>query len=285
MYMADPVMTVDGHTYEREAIEKWFAQGHRNSHKTGLPLRRSTLVPCHGLRSAIEEYVETVPEGERPERPGPEALRRLHERLEDSFRCPITMMYMADPVMTVDGHTYEREAIENWFARGHRKSPKTGLPLRSPGLVPCHALRSAIEEYVLTVPEGERPERPEPEAPVPMEVEVADAGDAEVNGLFARKDAAQGPPRRWNDNMGRHSLRVWAEHNTGRYYYEKDDGCFLYRFGQNPRGVWFICAPGRHTYYNAPSASDDPPAEGWRLNGNLIPRADRAPAPTIRVVD
>merc|ERR1711964_254892 len=198
-------------------------------------------------------------------------LTRLHERLEDSFICPLTMMYMADPVMTVDGHTYEREAIEKWFAQGHRDSPKTGLPLRSPGLVPCHALRSAFEEYVETVPEGERPERPEPEAPVPMEVEVADAGDAEVNGLYARKDAALGPPRRWNDNMGRHSLRVWAEHNTGRYYYEKDDGCFLYRFGQNPRGVWFICAPGRHAYYNAPSASDDPPAEGWRINGNLTP--------------
>merc|ERR1712096_394045 len=283
MYMADPVMTVDGHTYEREAIEKWFAQGHRNSHKTGLPLRRSTLVPCHGLRSAIEEYVETVPEGERPERPGPEALRRLHERLEDSFRCPITMMYMADPVMTVDGHTYEREAIENWFARGHRKSPKTGLPLRSPGLVPCHALRSAIEEYVLTVPEGERPERPEPEAPVPMEVEVADAGDAEVNGLYVRKEAAQGPPRRWNDTM----RRVWAEWNSGRYYYEKDDGCFLYRFG-NPHGVWFICGTdGHHSYFSAtdgPRNNHDTPTEGWTLNGS-INYAARVPAPTVRVVD
>ena len=33
-----------------------------------------------------------------------------------SFMCPITQDIMTDPVITSDGHTYEREAIEHWYA-------------------------------------------------------------------------------------------------------------------------------------------------------------------------
>lgn len=32
-----------------------------------------------------------------------------------SFRCPITLQVMSDPVITADGHTYERAAIEHWL--------------------------------------------------------------------------------------------------------------------------------------------------------------------------
>ena len=31
-----------------------------------------------------------------------------------SFLCPITQEVMTDPVLTSDGHTYERDAIEHW---------------------------------------------------------------------------------------------------------------------------------------------------------------------------
>ena len=34
---------------------------------------------------------------------------------------------MQDPVLAADGFSYEREAIEDWFAKGHRTSPKTGV--------------------------------------------------------------------------------------------------------------------------------------------------------------
>jgi hypothetical protein len=33
---------------------------------------------------------------------------------------------MQDPVLAADGFSYERAAIEDWFAKGHRTSPKTG---------------------------------------------------------------------------------------------------------------------------------------------------------------
>ena len=47
----------------------------------------------------------------------------------DSTRvCPITQEVMQDPVVTSDGHTYERTAIERWFET-HSTSPVTNLLL------------------------------------------------------------------------------------------------------------------------------------------------------------
>jgi len=69
-----------------------------------------------------------------------------------SFRCPITQEIMADPVATHDGHVYDRAAIVQWFQRGHRTSPMTGLSLPSLALVDESPLRRAIEEYILGRP-------------------------------------------------------------------------------------------------------------------------------------
>ena len=38
---------------------------------------------------------------------------------------------MEDPVLAADGFSYERAAIQDWFTKGHRSSPKTG-PLSLP---------------------------------------------------------------------------------------------------------------------------------------------------------
>ena len=101
-----------------------------------------------------------------------------------SFYCPITFEIMRDPVITVDGHSYERVAIEEWISlnrnprarlRGEQRgadgvgfddgmedgldedapprvpapvvSPTTGLPLESCTLLPNIALRNSIEEF------------------------------------------------------------------------------------------------------------------------------------------
>ncbi len=53
---------------------------------------------------------------------------------------------MVDPVMALDGHTYERAAIARWF-ESHKTSPVTGLILRSKELRPNISLRSLISEY------------------------------------------------------------------------------------------------------------------------------------------
>jgi hypothetical protein len=48
--------------------------------------------------------------------------------------------------MTADGQTYERAAIEEWFALGKRTSPLTGEELPSTNLLPNIALRKVIRE-------------------------------------------------------------------------------------------------------------------------------------------
>ena len=45
----------------------------------------------------------------------------------------------------IDGHTYERSAIEQWLET-HNTSPATGLELVSKQLIPNHSLRSLIQE-------------------------------------------------------------------------------------------------------------------------------------------
>ncbi len=59
--------------------------------------------------------------------------------------CPITGEIYEDPVCTVDGQCYERKAIEEWFRRGNRTSPVTGMALASLQLIPNYALRSVID--------------------------------------------------------------------------------------------------------------------------------------------
>ena len=65
---------------------------------------------------------------------------------------------MVDPVSTVDGHSYERGAIERWFQR-RGTSPRTGALLGSKALVPNFALRQSIHEYLEKRPELERREQ------------------------------------------------------------------------------------------------------------------------------
>jgi len=74
---------------------------------------------------------------------------------DEIFHCSITGEIFEDPVITVDGQTYERSAIQQWIdtPRGFDSwsgnylpptSPLTGLPLKDVTLVENHALRRAI---------------------------------------------------------------------------------------------------------------------------------------------
>jgi U-box domain len=60
--------------------------------------------------------------------------------------CPITHELLIDPVLTADGHTYERKYIEAWLLN-HNTSPITGSFLPEKSLRPNLALKSALQEY------------------------------------------------------------------------------------------------------------------------------------------
>lgn len=64
-------------------------------------------------------------------------------QVPNEFRCCITQELMERPVITSDGHTYERSAIARWLEE-HTTSPKTGRELPDTVLRPNHALRTQI---------------------------------------------------------------------------------------------------------------------------------------------
>ncbi|KAL1313322.1 hypothetical protein HN51_039879 [Arachis hypogaea] len=64
-----------------------------------------------------------------------------------SFYCPITRDVMVDPVETSSGQTFERSAIEKWFADGNKLCPLTMVPLDTSVLRPNKTLKQSIEEW------------------------------------------------------------------------------------------------------------------------------------------
>ncbi|KAJ1378023.1 Zinc finger, RING/FYVE/PHD-type [Sesbania bispinosa] len=64
-----------------------------------------------------------------------------------SFYCPITKEVMVDPVETSSGQTFERSAIEKWFAEGNTLCPLTMISLDTSILRPNKTLKQSIEEW------------------------------------------------------------------------------------------------------------------------------------------
>ena len=89
-----------------------------------------------------------------------------------SFVCPISGELMKDPVSCVDGHSYERSCILQWFGT-RLTSPVTNESLESAVVVPNHALRSAIEEWKLQVQGDAGPLPPPPPSGRPSAPTVA----------------------------------------------------------------------------------------------------------------
>jgi len=125
-------------------------------------------------------------------------------------------------------------------------------------------------------------------------VEVTGAGDETVNGWYARKEAAEGPPAAWT--LGQEFwTRRRSQWSPGyhQYFYEKDDDHYLYDYVSIlGKRYWHIVAPdGSMTpYYNEVPTNDDPaPEQGWKVNyrerapGQYGPRY-YSPAPTLRMV-
>lgn len=95
------------------------------------------ITPRFLIESLGQESSPIVPEVETPP--------QLSRNLEDLLHCPITQERMIDPVILVDGFSYERRAIENWL-RNHSRSPMTNIPLPNTALIPNRTLRNLIRE-------------------------------------------------------------------------------------------------------------------------------------------
>jgi hypothetical protein len=114
----------------------------------GLDIERCEDGELAALRGELEEALARLDAMARRRA----AERVVAERMP-SFLCPIGATMMRDPVVAADGHSYERAAITKWMGRAKPAgaaptSPKTGLPLAHPELVPNFALLASIDEAV-----------------------------------------------------------------------------------------------------------------------------------------
>jgi len=65
-------------------------------------------------------------------------------QVPDHLVCSVSCEVFRDPVICMDGHTYERSAIETWF-RDHDTSPMTNMKLPNKTIVPNLALRQELD--------------------------------------------------------------------------------------------------------------------------------------------
>ena len=94
----------------------------------------------------LERAVTDGDEGGSSGVAGPSEASEAAE-VPDDYVCPITAEIMTDPVSTLDGFTYEREAITEWL-RTKDTSPSTGAKLESKTLIPNLMARSMIRSFV-----------------------------------------------------------------------------------------------------------------------------------------
>lgn len=70
--------------------------------------------------------------------------------------CPISNQVFVDPVITADGHTYERAAIQEWFDHGKKTSPVTNAVLDNVNLTPNVHVKSRVAEIRDRIAEANR---------------------------------------------------------------------------------------------------------------------------------
>jgi len=103
------------------------------------------------VRRVVKTVQELKASLERISHPPPSTIAELMANLPNDaiphhFLCPILQEVMTDPVRTVDGHTYERAAIERWFL-DHETAPLTNCVLSSKALTPHETLRAQINDF------------------------------------------------------------------------------------------------------------------------------------------
>jgi hypothetical protein len=64
-----------------------------------------------------------------------------------SFVCPLTLEVMSDPLISIHGHNFQREAILEWLARGNNTCPLTRKLLFIDKLIANKSLQAQIKRW------------------------------------------------------------------------------------------------------------------------------------------
>jgi hypothetical protein len=141
--MTDPVVTVQGVSFQREAILKLLET------RSTCPVSGTTLLPsslCTNTRlqwkirywKSKNDPVEQEEEKEEVAPP-------------QRFLCPLTSMIMQDPVTVREGHTYERAALSSFIEKYGEISPYSTKPLGTPCFYASKMLAWEIHHWQIDV--------------------------------------------------------------------------------------------------------------------------------------
>lgn len=80
---------------------------------------------------------------------GTTSLAPYHDKflVPPSFYCPLTCDVMFDPVLDIQGNSFERVAIEGWL-RVYKTSPLTFQPMEARSLIPNKSMRNVIHGFM-----------------------------------------------------------------------------------------------------------------------------------------
>ena len=143
----DVKITLSFDNSERTIIfipDSCYAKQYDNS-KSKLRIVRRTLISIKDLKNKFTNNPLIKIDSDNS------TLDTSCPEIPNEFYCPITQDIMIDPVKTVDGHVYERTAIDRWF-NYNSTSPLTGLPLASLHLEPYYNLKNRILNFKIQNP-------------------------------------------------------------------------------------------------------------------------------------
>jgi hypothetical protein len=104
LLMENPVISMDGISFEKSAITKWYDSGKHYCPLTGQPIALETLTPNSSLQWKIR-YWQMKNDQEPTEHSLDDEEERIKMLPQARFLCPLTGKVMVDPVMTREGKT------------------------------------------------------------------------------------------------------------------------------------------------------------------------------------
>lgn len=148
-------IALNGEKYSEDAIA---IHNEASFYTTGFLFVPLFLVVCGIVisnRQALEEIealevIEIVEEVK--EKPNEcenmlNAIAYPSEKIPRKHCCPISYSIMSDPVIAMDGHTYDRDCIAEWL-KHHSNSPMENLPLENNRLIPNKDKKSEINDFI-----------------------------------------------------------------------------------------------------------------------------------------
>ena len=162
--MTDPVVTVQGVSFQRDAILKRL-ETHSTCPVTGTTLIASSLRTNTKLQWKIRYWKSKNDPVEQEEKEEVAPLQR--------FLCPLTRTIMQDPVTIREGHTFERTALLKFIEKFGEISPNSGKPLGAPYFYASKKLSWEIRHWQIDMQTPAEAEKEESNG-TPVEASVVD---------------------------------------------------------------------------------------------------------------